>query len=1043
MRTTKQLTGQIVLLLAFHLLLHGYAGAQTTTPPAAHSFAPLPEILVSEAGIPITTTDLWETLRRDEILELFRDHVYGHVPGARLSVWYDVVFCDRNALGGTAVQKEVEAKVSNGEDTVVFTVLVFLPKTAQGAVPLFLGLNFNGNHTIHPDRQITITDAWVPNHADLGISDHRASEGSRGANASRWPVEMILSRGYGVATVYSGEIDPDFDDGFRNGVHRLFPPDSAGRDPGAWGTLATWAWGLSRALDYFETDPDVDAGRVAVIGHSRMGKAALWAGAEDERFAMVVSNNSGCGGAALSRRAVGERVSRINEVFPHWFDDRFQEYNDNEAALPVDQHMLMALMAPRPLYVASAQEDEWADPYGEYLSLYYGSPAYGLYGYETLQSDQLPGVDEPRWIGKLGTHIRTGVHDITRYDWEQYLDFADQQLLKGNTGATGEVRSEAWIRSHLRGSAPRLILTPEIEAMVRMKLVGADPLTSMGLQLLNREAGSILALEPLVYQKTGRRLLGVSREAIRRLTTLALVYRFERDQRYLQKLEEELVAVCSFVDWNPSHFLDVAEMAAGIGLALDWAGEWLSPGVHRMAVNSILDKALRPGMKESADNWWVDVHHNWNLVCHGGLALAALAVFEEEPELASGVIARAVEKIPLALEPYAPGGIYPEGPSYWFYATTYLTVAVSALESALGSDFGFTEAPGVLESAIFSQVTAGPSGLYFNYFDASLEGFLSLEHFGLLAWFANRSNSGVDLSAYKELLREELSDPGHSRGTRFSGAFFLNMAQTDPGQDRPFIYPDAWSGGGEESIVIFRDPGHDSEDLFLAAKGGMAADNHGNMDAGSFIFELGGVRWSVDPGNQDYNTLEQIMGGALWSSAQGSGRWTLLTKNNYGHSTLSLNGELHMADARATLIREDRRTAHPEATFDLTPLFGEHILLAHRTFQRNSAFSLRIIDRLEFSPSTESITWQMITTADAVVATDHVVLREEGKELYLRPVSGLPFVVRVVPLSPPPLPYDKNIPGLQRIEFQVERSAFPGNSGELMVELGMYPLKSN
>lgn len=393
----------------------------------------LPPLLKLNDGQPVRDVATWQGKRRAELLEIFAREVYGRRPGGRPTEMHAAVTSvDRAALGGKAVRKEITIWFTAKKDGPKMHLLIYQPPGAPGAHapwPTFLGLNYFGNSSINADPGITPSQAWMRESADFKIVDHRATEGTRGRHAGRWDVETVVARGYATATVYYGDLCEDRVEGLTSDVGSLFgthPVEERG--PAEWGAIGIWAWGLSRVLDYLQTDPEIDGQRVAVHGHSRLGKAALWAGAQDERFAFVISNDSGCGGAALSRRNFGETVAIINTSFPYWFARNFRAYNKREAALPVDQHSLLALIAPRPLHVASAEDDTWADPRGEFLALKATEDVYALFGRRGLGVADWPAVNKPVIGDGLAYHIRTGKHDITPYDWAQYLDHADRAL---------------------------------------------------------------------------------------------------------------------------------------------------------------------------------------------------------------------------------------------------------------------------------------------------------------------------------------------------------------------------------------------------------------------------------------------------------------------------------------------------------------------------------------------------------------------------------------------------------------------------------------
>lgn len=399
-----------------------------TCPAAADEPKPtslaLPDPLRMANGARVTTARQWHDRRRPELLRLFASEVYGRtLVGRPKNLRFVVREEKHDALGGKATRLRVGILFEGREDGPQMELLVYLPNHAHGPAPVFLGLNFDGNYDTTDEPDIPLPAHWVNGLFQSGPNDHKAHESARGRHRAMFPYDLILSRGYGFATAGYGEVEPDEPGHWKDGPRGLGPPPAAGD----WGALGAWAWALSRAMDYLETNKRVDAKRVALFGFSRLGKAAMWAGAQDERFAAVVSQCSGRGGVSLSKRLTGEPIAHLSGPLGHWFAPNYAKYANNEAALPVDGHELAALIAPRPLLILSGAEDSWSDPEGEFLGGLGADPVYRLLGTDGLAVKQWPA---PQHLvdSTVGYYLRSGGHDVTLEDWQATLAFADKHL---------------------------------------------------------------------------------------------------------------------------------------------------------------------------------------------------------------------------------------------------------------------------------------------------------------------------------------------------------------------------------------------------------------------------------------------------------------------------------------------------------------------------------------------------------------------------------------------------------------------------------------
>ncbi len=548
------------------------------------------------------------------------------------------------------------------------------------------------------------------------------------------------------------------------------------------------------------------------------------------------------------------------------------------------------------------------------------------------------------------------------------------------------------ILAGLRPEHPRLLITSNELAGLRF---AAENNAETAALLTRTEAAARLALtKPLLtYDKKGKRLLAVSREALRRIGLWSFAYRLSGDRVLADRAEKEMLNLASFKDWNPTHFLDTAEMTAALAVGYDWLFDALAVSNRVVIRDAILAKGISPALDPKARwNGWQRTENNWNQVCFGGLTLGALAIAEDEPVRARGLLSRARTNNLFGLKPYAPDGVYPEGPGYWSYGTTYQVLLLSALESALGTDWGLSATSGFLPSAAAIVELTGPTGRPFNFAD----GGDGVAFRAALFWFAQKLNRPDLVYFQQQLLQQRLADRGRELPEEYLLPLLAKWTATLPKTISPPALPLAWQGDGPNPIGVFRSSWTDSNALFLAFKGGSARVNHGHMDAGSFVLEVDGVRWGCDLGAQDYYSVES-KGWDLFKRTQDSDRWKVYRLNNFSHNTLTLDGQLHnmAGDARITSFKTD------SAEVDLSAIFAGHAKRVRRQFTVGPERSVLIQDELTDAKADLPVRWQMVTRAQVQLDGAHAELRQDGRVLRASILQPTGAIFAVADAQPP------------------------------------------
>ncbi len=521
---------------------------------------------------------------------------------------------------------------------------------------------------------------------------------------------------------------------------------------------------------------------------------------------------------------------------------------------------------------------------------------------------------------------------------------------------------------------PRIMIRRDDIAGIKEGLSKSDIKSRIHIAI-TKECEAILKLPKLERIQTGRRLLGVSRESLRRIFYLSYAYQISRQDRYLKRAEEEIITVCRFSDWNPSHFLDVGEMTMSVAIGYDWLYDNLSEETRRIAREAIVEKGINPSYNKSY-NWFVTGTNNWNQVCHAGMVFGALAIAEFHPELSADVIQRAIEFVPNSMQFYAPDGAYPEGYMYWDYGTTFNVLLIDAIEKAFDDDFGLSRQKGFLETAAYEQHMIGPSLLVHNWGDSSPGATISPAMF----WFARKTNDPSLLWFQNKIITE-----GKQRftGDRILPALILWAGQMEVDHVNP-PSEKLWTGQGKSPVGLMRTSWTDPEPVFVGFKAGSASVSHAHMDAGSFVIDAKGERWAMDFGMQNYHSLES-RGVNLWNMAQDSERWKVFRYNNFVHNTITVNDQLHNVKGYSKIERSSDRPDNMFFTTDLTEMFTPHIGKAKRAIALQDRKRVIIRDEITTGQKGAKVRWSFLTPAKArIVGKDLVELTQNNKTMYLR-----------------------------------------------------------